>query len=547
VQISPNQRSPAANKQRESAPISAPLETKMSERSIKEKLPIFLRKKMIISHYKSLIALLTLTFLFSCKQENKPLSDLLPNEVVPTPSQVAYQQMELIGFIHFTINTFTDKEWGYGDESPELFNPTQLDVEQWVTTAKAAGMKQLILTAKHHDGFCLWPSQYTEHSIQNSPYKNGEGDVVREFVEACRKHGLKIGLYLSPWDRNHADYGTPTYITYYRNQLEELLTQYGEINEIWFDGAQGGDGYYGGAKEVRRIDRKTYYDWPATIQMVKQWQPDIKIFSDAGPDVHWIGNEKGFAGETFWSTIKRDSLVIGASDQQYLNTGDPEGKSWIVGQCDVSIRPGWFYHESQDSLVKSPQELMDIYYKSVGRNAILLLNLPPDQRGLIHEKDVESLLSFKQILEETFKENLILGATCTAEPPTKNQVFSAEKAIDEAPQTYWAAPDISLPVSLIIDLGKEKTFDRLMLQEPIWLGQRVSEFRIWVEQDGDWEEVTSGTTIGYKRLLRMEPITTSKVKVEITGANNQVAISNIAMFKASTEENRTANFSLPGK
>ncbi len=496
---------------------------------------------MALRLFKILIALTAIIFLSSCNQQSNPSSDIPPNEVVPTPSQVTYQQMELIGFIHFTINTFTDKEWGYGDESPQLFNPTQLNVEQWVTTAKAAGMKQLILTAKHHDGFCLWPSQYTEHSVKNSPYKNGEGDVVREFVDACRKHGLKVGLYLSPWDRNHPDYGRPAYITYYRNQLEEILTQYGEINEVWFDGAQGGDGYYGGANEVRTIDRKTYYDWPTTIQLVKNWQPDIKIFSDAGPDVHWIGNESGFAGETFWSTIQGDSLVIGASDQQYLNTGDPKGGDWIVGQCDVSIRPGWFYHESQDSLVKSPQELMDIYYKSVGRNAMLLLNLPPDQRGLIHEKDVESLLAFKQMLDETFDENLLTGASCSADPTSSNSVFSAEKAIDKDLQTYWAAKDSSLPVSLTIDLGEEKTFDRLLLQEPIRLGQRVSQFKVWVEQGGSWKVLTEGTTIGYKRVLRPQAVTASKIKVEINAANNRPALSNIAMFKASEKEKKQTN------
>lgn len=491
---------------------------------------------MTISPLKNLITLIVLACLFSCEHQNNQYSDIPPSDVVPSPSQVTYQQMELIGFIHFTINTFTDKEWGYGNESPGLFNPSHLDVEQWVTTAKAAGMQQLILTAKHHDGFCLWPSQYTEHSVKNSPYKNGEGDVVREFVEACQKHALKAGLYLSPWDRNHKDYGTPAYITYYRNQLKELLTQYGEINEIWFDGAQGGDGYYGGAYETRRIDRKTYYDWPTTIQMVKEWQPDIKIFSDAGPDVHWIGNESGFAGETFWSTIDSDSLVIGASDVQYLNSGDANGKDWIVGQCDVSIRPGWFYHESQDSLVKSPGDLIDIYYRSVGRNAILLLNLPPDRRGMIHENDVGALEGFRQILDEPFDENLIRGAVCSTESGTEKSSFPPQYAIDDDPQTYWAASDHSFPQSLIIDLGEKRTFDRIMLQEPIWLGQRVSQFKVSAEKNGNWADVTKGTTIGYKRLLRIIPTTTSKIKIEIIAANNQVAISNIALFEASKNE-----------
>jgi alpha-L-fucosidase len=245
--------------------------------------------------------------------------------------------MEMIGFIHFSINTFTDKEWGYGDESPELFNPSSLDAEQWARAAKEAGMKQLILTAKHHDGFCLWPSAYTEHSVKNSPWKNGQGDLVKEFTEACRHHGLKAGLYLSPWDRNHKDYGTPEYLDYYRNQLTELLSNYGEISEIWFDGANGGDGYYGGANEIRKIDRGTYYDWDNTFNLVYSLQPEIIIFSDAGPGCRWIGNEHGIAGETNWSTINGDSLTIGGSDQAYLNTGDPNGPDWIPGECDVSI------------------------------------------------------------------------------------------------------------------------------------------------------------------------------------------------------------------
>jgi alpha-L-fucosidase len=316
---------------------------------------------------------------------------LTTGPVLPSAEQVLYQEMEMVGFIHFTVNTFTDREWGFGDEDPAIFNPAELDAEQWARVASDGGMKELILTAKHHDGFCLWPSAHTEHSVKNSPYKNGHGDIVREFVDACRKYGLKVGLYLSPWDRNHPDYGTPAYITYYRNQLRELLTGYGEINEIWFDGANGGTGWYGGANEERRIDRDTYYDWPGTIELVKSLQPGIKIFSDAGPDIRWVGNEKGHAGETFWSTISNENLVIGASDPAYLNMGDPRGDRWIIGQCDVSIRPGWFYHPDEDSLVKTPEQLMDIYYRSVGRNGVLLLNLPPDRRGLIHETDAANL------------------------------------------------------------------------------------------------------------------------------------------------------------
>ncbi|MGW8314421.1 MAG: alpha-L-fucosidase [Bacteroidales bacterium] len=433
--------------------------------------------------------------------------------VLPSEEQVSYQQMERVGFIHFTVNTFTDKEWGYGDEDPALFNPTELDAEQWARVARDAGMKELILTAKHHDGFCLWPSAYTEHSVKNSPFRNGKGDVVREFTDACRKYGLKVGLYLSPWDRNHPDYGTPEYITYYRNQLRELLTGYGEINEIWFDGANGGDGYYGGANEVRRIDRETYYDWPNTVKMVKTLQPGIKIFSDAGPDIRWVGNEHGHAGETFWSTISGDHLVIGASDPAYLNTGDPHGNRWIIGQCDVSIRPGWFYHAAEDTRVKSPGELIDIYYKSVGRNAVLLLNLPPDRRGLIHENDVESLMGFRKIIDETFEKDLAEGASF--------KIISGEGE----------------PLELLLESPAPVLFDRILLQEPIRQGQRISRFRVEIENEkGSWTSVAEGTTIGYKRLLRVSPVTARRLRVVVEKSLYPPTISQVSIYKASDRE-----------
>ena len=458
-----------------------------------------------------LAALLALTGLegFSQRIPGSPANQV----ILPSGEQLAYQQMELVGFIHFTVNTFTDKEWGYGDEDPALFNPLELDAEQWARVASDAGMKELILTAKHHDGFCLWPSDCTEHSVKNSPFRNGNGDVVREFTDACRKYGLKVGLYLSPWDRNHPAYGTPEYITYYRNQLRELLTAYGEINEIWFDGANGGDGYYGGANEVRRIDRETYYDWPNTVKLVKELQPGIKIFSDAGPDIRWVGNEHGHAGETFWSTISGEKLVIGDSDPAYLNRGDPAGNRWIVGQCDVSIRPGWFYHASEDTMVKSPQELVDIYYKSVGRNAVLLLNLPPDRRGLIHEHDVESMMGFRKIINATFAKDLAEGASIKVIPGG-----------DE-------------PLELRMELPAPVLFDRILLQEPVEEGQRVSRFRVEAEdQQGDWAEIARGTTIGYKRILRISPVNTRHIRVLVDEAIHPPSISQIGLYKASGRE-----------
>jgi alpha-L-fucosidase len=488
---------------------------------------------------KKITSIIFLIAVISCNSGNESQPDIAPNSVIPSISQIAYQEMEMVGFIHFTINTFTGKEWGYGNEDPSLFNPGQIDVEQWVIAAKSGGLKELILTAKHHDGFCLWPSKFTEHSIKNSPYKNGKGDIVREFVEASREHGLKVGLYLSPWDRNHKDYGTPAYIDYYRNQIIELLTQYGEINEIWFDGANGGDGFYGGSNEVRRIDAKTYYDWNNTIALVKELQPGISIFSDAGPDIRWVGNEKGHAGVTFWSTINRDKIIIGKSDQQYLNKGEPEGKDWVIGQCDVSVRPGWFYHKDEDSLLKSPQDLIDIYYKSVGRNSVLLLNLPPDTRGLIHDNDLASLKAFKQIIDESFEINLAEDGICMANNyRLKNNKFSPQNVLDNSNQTYWATDDLFFPAELMIALDKEVLFDRILIQEPIRLGQRISNFQLEVQIENKWITVFEGTTIGYKRLIRIAPVSTSKIRLKINDANNTVAISNFGIYKASERENQ---------
>lgn len=412
--------------------------------------------------------------------------------------------MEVIGFIHFSINTFTDKEWGYGDESPELFDPSELDAEQWARTAREAGMKQLILTAKHHDGFCLWPSEFTEHSVKNSPWKDGQGDLLREFVDACAKYGLKAGLYLSPWDRNHRDYGTKEYLTYYRNQLGEILSNYGEISEIWFDGANGGDGYYGGANEVRKIDRETYYDWDSTFRLVYHLQPDIIIFSDAGPGCRWIGNEHGIAGETNWSTIKGDSLIIGASKQAYLNTGDPEGDDWIVGECDVSIRPGWFYHESQDDKVKSLEKLKEIYYGSVGRNGVLLLNIPPDKRGLIHENDVARLQEFGQFIDSTFDENLSSDANISIE---EDSLYT-----------------------ITVKLPEERSFKLVVLGEDIAKGQRVQAFTIEAFCDAHWQTISKGTTIGYKRILQIDTIQSSKIRIRIPASKGDPKIKTIGLY-----------------
>ncbi|MEJ2238865.1 MAG: alpha-L-fucosidase, partial [Gemmatimonadales bacterium] len=473
-------------------------------------------------------------FLLACNSES---TDIPPNEVVPSEEQIEYQKMEFIGFVHFTVNTFTDREWGFGDEDPSVFRPTQFDADQWAAVAAEVGMKELILTAKHHDGFTLWPSRYTQHSVAQSDWEDGAGDVVRDFVNASRSHGVKVGLYLSPWDRNHAEYGRAEYLDYYRNQLRELLTAYGEITEVWFDGANGGTGYYGGANEERRIERATYYGWQDTWSLVKSLQPGALIFSDAGPDIRWIGNERGFAGETNWSTITTEGIVVGQADAAYLNEGDPDGRQWVVPLCNTSIRPGWFYHAAEDGQVKSPQELLEVYYRSVGRNCVLLLNIPPDKRGLFHENDVAVLREFRRILDETFAANLAAGKEVTADNYRQAQSkFAPGNITDADAQSYWATDDGVLEGTLEIDLGQRTFFDRIMLQEPIRFGQRISEFAIDARVDEEWVEIARGTTIGYKRLLRIPGVDADRVRIRIGRANSIPALSNFGLFRASAGE-----------
>jgi alpha-L-fucosidase len=481
---------------------------------------------------KTLFLLLFFALFQSAATEKNP-SDVPANKVVPSEKQLDYQSLEVVGFVHFNMNTFTDKEWGYGDESPALFDPKKLDCEQWVKAAKEGGFKELILTAKHHDGFCLWPSAYTEHSIKNSPYKNGKGDIVKEFTEACAKYGIKAGLYLSPWDRNHAGYGTPAYLTYYKNQLRELLTNYGKITEVWFDGANGGDGYYGGAKETRKIDKKSYYPWKDIQEIVYNLQPGASIFSDAGPEIRWIGNERGIAGETCWSMLDRTKVAVGDADQDYLNTGDFYGTSWVIGQCDVSIRRGWFFHTTDDETVKTPSQLVDLYYRSVGRNAVFLLNLPPNRDGLFADKDVASLKKFKEILDKTFKENLVANAKVTASNQYSGDAkFSPGNITDNDANSYWAAAKDTRQASLEMAIDSTKKFDRILLQEPIRLGQRIASFDIQLLLPGGWQTIASGTSIGFKRLLRITPIAGSKIRINIRDANNTPALSNFGLYKA---------------
>lgn len=463
------------------------------------------------------------------QQNHLPPAPVYP---IPTKQQLRWHQMEMNAFIHFSTNTFTDKEWGYGDESPQLFNPTALNAEQWAKTLKEAGFKTMILTCKHHDGFCLWPSAYTEHSVKNSPYKNGKGDIVKDVSDAAKKFGLQFGVYLSPWDRNRADYGNASYIEYYRNQLKELFTHYGPVFEMWFDGANGGDGFYGGAHEKRSIDGRTYYNWPNTLHMVDSLQPGVIFFSDAGPGVRWVGNERGVAGTTNWNSITTDTLFAGkAGIETLLNSGSPDGKHWVPAETDVSIRPGWFYHEREDSLVKTPEKLFEIYLSSVGRGSTLLLNVPPNRRGLLHENDVKALKGFRNILNKEFARNLAKNAAVTASNSRRNKKsFAAGNIADGKKETYWATDDGISSATLEITLQKTVLVKYLVLQEYIELGQRVKSFNIEVFNNGKWQQVTEGTTIGYKRILKTEPVKTNKIRIHFKEAKACLTIREVEVY-----------------
>lgn len=479
----------------------------------------------------SLIRYFSLGILFSISISCS--KTLAPSLVGPVPSenQMRWQEMEYYAFVHFSLNTYTDQSWGYGNENINLFNPEKLDCRQWARICKEAGMKGIILTAKHHSGFCLWPSQYTEYSVKNAPWKNGKGDVVREMADACKEYGLKMGIYVSPWDRNHADYGKPEYITYFRNQIKELLTNYGPVFEIWFDGANGGTGYYGGADENRKIDRTTYYDWKNTYKMIREIQPNIVIWNDGGDrgDLRWVGTEAGYVGETNWSLLN----ATGEVEWNMLHFGLENGDSWVPAEVNTSIRPEWFYHPSEDSKVKTVPELMETYYNSIGRNGTLLLNFPIMPNGLIHEADEKAALGLAAMVKTSFAENLAEKKKTTASNVRsgKNE-FEAGNATDNSNYTYWATDDNITTASLTIDFERPTLFNRFMAQEYIRLGQRVKSFKVEALTDGSWREVARGTTIGYKRILRFAGVQATKVRFTITASKGSPLISNIGIYNA---------------
>jgi alpha-L-fucosidase len=463
-----------------------------------------------------------------CYAQTKSPSPFGP---IPSENQMRWQEMEYYAFVHFSLNTYTDQSWGYGNEEVKLFNPTKADCRQWARICKEAGMKGIILTAKHHCGFCLWPSKYTEYSVKNAPWKNGKGDMVRDMADACKEYGLKLGLYLSPWDRNSKDYGKPEYITYFRNQLTELLTNYGPIFEVWFDGANGGDGYYGGANETRKIDRTTYYDWKNTYALIRKLQPNIVIWNDGGDrgDLRWVGTEDGYVGETNWSLLN----ATGDVPWNMLHYGVENGNAWVPAEVNTSIRPEWFYHPSEDDKVKTVPFLLETYYNSIGRNGSLLLNFPIMPNGLIHPNDEKASLDFAKAVKESFAVNLAEKAKTEATNIRSNaKEFSAANTIDGNNETYWATDDNVNKASLTIDFGKPTLFNRFLVQEYIRLGQRVKAFTIEAMVDGNWKEIAKATTIGYKRILRFPGVSASKVRINITDSKSCLVISNIGVYNA---------------
>jgi len=445
--------------------------------------------------------------------------------------------------IHFGPDTYTDKEWGYGDEDPQIVNPTQFSALQIVGAAKAGGFKGVVVVAKHHDGFCLWPTKTTEHNISHSPYKNGKGDIVREYRKACDKLGMKLGIYCSPWDRNSALYGKPEYVTnVYSRQLKELYTHYGPLFITWFDGANGGDGYYGGAKETRKIDRSTYYGWDTTWAIVRKLQPGAVIFGDVGPDVRWVGNENGIAGETSWATYTPHAPEPGkipgngfVKDKEGIE-GQRDGKFWMPAECDVALRPGWFYHENQDGKVKSVNTLMNLYYKSVGHGACLDLGLSPNKKGTLNDADADSLKKFGEKLKQTFAVNLVRGATLNASNVRGGnmQKFGPFHLTDNDRYSYWATDDTCTTPQLIVNLRQNTTFNVVRLRENIKLGQRIEAVAIDIYEDGKWEQVAEATSIGGNRLIRLpHTVSAQKVRLRINKSAVCIALSDFGLFKES--------------
>jgi alpha-L-fucosidase len=457
------------------------------------------------------------------------------SQVVPSARQLKWQQMELTAFFHFGINTFTGREWGDGKEDPALFDPSGFDARQWVRETKAAGFKLVILTAKHHDGFCLWPTETTNYSVKNSPWKNRSGDVVKEVAEACKEYGISFGVYLSPWDRNAQVYGTEAYNDLFVAQLTELLSNYGRVDEVWFDGANG-EGPNG---------KKQVYDFGRYYKLIRKLQPQA-VIAVMGPDVRWVGTETGYGREQEWSVVPVNTLsqeAIAGNSQNDLafkpqgdmmgsdlgsreKIRDAKGLVWYPAETDVSIRPGWFYHKEEDDKVKTPEKLLDIYFNSVGRNGVLLLNIPPDKRGLIHENDVKVLREWKRLRDEIFSNNLAKKALISSDNGIHHKALTDGKF-----ETSFTTKKNYNTTTLTIRMKEAATFDVLLLQENIAAGQRIEKFALDLYEGGEWKQIAEGTTIGYKRLLKFTPVRASLLRLRILSSRSNPMISELGLYK----------------
>ncbi len=481
-----------------------------------------MKKNSIYSFIISAIALC----LTSCTKVNAPE----PIKPIPTQEQINWQKLETYAFIHFGLNTYNDLEWGYGNTPASTFNPTQLDCEQWVATLKNCGMKGVILTAKHHDGFCLWQTETTDYSIASSPYKNGKGDMVRELSDACKKYGLKFGLYLSPWDRNNAEYARDDYVETYHKQIDELTSNYGDLFEFWFDGANGGNGYYGGANETRSINAKKYYNYERARDTILKRHHDAMIFGGTCQTIRWVGNEQGWAGDTDWCMINPGL----SENTKHLNHGSENGTHWIPAEVDVSIRPGWFYHKREDHQLKSVAQLTDIYYRSVGHNANLLLNFPINLDGKIPALDSLRATEWHKVILNDFKDNILKNAEVRVDNE-RGHKFKAENVIDDNWDTYWATEDDYNFGTISFTFDKPVKMNRVVLQEYIPLGQRVKEFYMEGELNGKWFKINpldTLSTIGYKRIVRFNTVELDKLIIYFEESRGPLCINNIEAYCA---------------
>jgi len=496
----------------------------------------YLKNQMMQFKNKAFLCFLYFSMSMACYAQNHSLAPK-PYGALPTERQLRWHEMEMYCLIHYTPTVFQDKERGYGDASPSLFNPTNFNALQIVSAAKAGGFKGIIYVTKHHDGFAMWPTKTSPYNISNGSWKNGKGDVVKEFQLATQKTGMKFGIYCSPWDRNNLNYGTPAYIADYRNQLKELYTNYGELFMSWHDGANGGDGYYGGKNETRIVDPGTYYDWFTTWKITRKLQPRAVIFSDIGPDVRWVGNEEGHAPETSWSTITLKSTdgrppMPGFASTENLGSGNRGGKSWVPFEADVPLRPDWFYHANGDDKVKSVEELFEIYCTSVGRGGCLDLGLSPNTEGVLHQNDVKVLAAFGKLLKQVFTYNLAQEANITVSNVRDKQptLFGTANLTDKDRYSYWATDDNIHQATVNLNFKKPVKFSILQLRENIKLGQRIDSIKVETFKNNQWIYLAKATSIGSNRIIRLPHVeNTEKIRIHVY-APISITLSDIGLY-----------------